>query len=454
MTPQTYLDFAAVQIFWIAVSVFWVLRRKDELPLITSVLLFYIFSFRLWAMLQGIVVATNISNFGFDNPTVGSMLEVDGLAVLGETVFLLAYFFAQTKKLITPKAELPPEAMRSIRLRVLLLAGVCLPLAVLARASVAAQAAAGKSLAFEITSYLSLFPLALVGLAILIGALWRIGAFNNFFNWTAACVFLLGIAYVTFQPALRFQFLGWVVAVTVIVASGQSIGRKAGFLMFGFAAAVAAFAVAGALRNEEDPDAELEHTAWERFVFAQDANMLDGFALLRQVYPNLLNYTYGGEHLEILERPIPRAWWPGKPVGGYMNKLGIIDADTGFTLGISPSLFGSFYQEGAVYGLILLSAIYGYAFGRIVKFSTKVEPFAGLVIRGCVCAGLIPLLRGGDLPGIYAWFGMSFWPVALIFWLHRRQLFVRRRQMLPAPASSAPRVRVETNPTPLFVGQR
>ena len=153
--------------------------------------------------------------------------------------------------------------------------------------------------------------------------------------------------------------------------------------------------------------------------------MLDGFVLLRQVYPRLLGYSYGSEHLEILERPIPRAWWPDKPVGGYMNKLGLITADSGITLGISPSLFGSFYQEGGLVGVVLCSIIYGFGFGRLVSFSTRIVPLAGLLIRGILAAAIVPLLRGGDLPGIYAWFGMSFWPCVLLLWLKRREFFAR-----------------------------
>jgi len=108
-----------------------------------------------------------------------------------------------------------------------------------------------------------------------------------------------------------------------------------------------------------------------------------------------------------------------------MNKLGIITADTGFTLGISPSLFGSFYQEGGLVGVVLLSIIYGFGFGRLISFSTRIVPLAGLLLRGILAAAIVPLLRGGDLPGIYAWFGMSFWPCLLLLWLGQRQFFAR-----------------------------
>src|SRR5438552_9410919 len=280
-------------------------------------------------------------------------------------------------------------------------------------------------MAFEVSSYLSLFSMSLVGVAILITALWKSGAFQAQGERLGAMLLVLAIFYLTFQTGMRFQFLGWFVAATIILSSGLSFARRAQVLAIGLAGAVGLFSVAGALRNTEDPTVELQQSAWERFAFAQDANMLDGFVFLRQVYPRLLGYSYGGEHLDSFERPIPRRWWPAKPVGGHMNKLGLITADSGFTLGISPSLFGSFYQEGGLVGVVLCSIIYGFGFGRLVSFSTRIVPLAGLLIRGILAAAIVPLLRGGDLPGIYAWFGMSFWPCLLLLGLRRRVFFAR-----------------------------
>ncbi len=128
------------------------------------------------------------------------------------------------------------------------------------------------------------------------------------------------------------------------------------------------------------------------------------------------------EHLEILLRPIPRSLWPEKPVGGYMNQLGLITADTGFTLGISPTLFGSFYAEAGLMGIAVFSSVYGAILAAIVRYTARLQLFAGVLIRAILCASLIPLLRGGDLPGIYAWIGMAFWPCFLLLWLKRSDL--------------------------------
>jgi hypothetical protein len=420
-----FIALSLCQIAWIVFGVLWVARRHDEMPLLIGVVLFYVFTFRFWALLLGWASPMDLTNFGFDLLDSGTALEVESIAVLGETVLLSVYMLAQRRRIDVPDQLASPELLGWLKPRVVALGVICIFVSFLARHSVGFQLASGRSMGFEVSSYLILFSLSLVGVAILIAALWKSRAFQTGGERLGASLFFVAIIYLTFQPSMRFQFLGWFVAVTIILSSALSFVRRAQVLVIGLVGAVCLFAVAGALRNAEDPTVELEQSAWERLAFAQDANMLDGFALLRQVYPQLLDYSYGSEHLEIFERPIPRAWWPDKPVGGYMNKLGIITADTGFTLGISPSLFGSFYQEGGMVGVVLLSIIYGFGFGRLVSFSTRIVPLAGLLLRGMLAAAIVPLLRGGDLPGIYAWFGMSFWPCLLLLWLGRHDFFAR-----------------------------
>jgi hypothetical protein len=403
----------------------WVARRHDEIPLLISTLLFYVFTFRFWALLQGWASPADLGNFGFGPIDPEGALGVQAIATLAETVLLSVYMLAQRRRIDVPDKLASPELLHWLKPRVATLGVICVLASLLARRSVGAQMASGKSIGFEVSSYVSLFSLSLVGVAILIAALWKSRAFHPGGERFGAALLFVAIIYLTFQPSMRFQFLGWCVAVTIILSSGQSFVRRAQVLAIGLVCAVGLFAVAGALRNAEDPTVELEQSAWERLAFAQDANMLDGFVLLRQVYPRLLDYSYGGEHLEIFERPIPRAWWPDKPVGGYMNKLGIITPESGFTLGISPSLFGSFYQEGGLVGVVLLSVIYGFCFGRLVSLSTRIVPLTGLLLRGILAAATVPLLRGGDLPGIYAWFGMSFWPCLLLLCFRRREFFAR-----------------------------
>ena len=425
-----------IQIAWIIGSAIWFWRRGDEFPLILSLFLFYVFAFRFWALLQGLAAPVNISPLGFAPVAIENCLESHALGVLGQTTLLGIYMFVQNKTIWVPRVIASASFLQWLRPRTFVLALVCAGLATLTRRAVGAQIDAGKSMSFEISSYLSLFPMVLISAGILLVLLWKAGGLNSLGNKIIAVTMLGAIAYLTFDSSSRFQFLGWILASTIILAAGLPFRRKALFAFLGLAIAAALFAVAGALRGADDPDVALQEESVNRFAFAADANMLDGFVLLRQVYPEMLPYSYGGEHLEILTRPIPRAWWPGKPVGGYLNKLGIIDANSAVTLGISPSLFGSFYQEGGIIGMVLLSALYGFGFARLIRFSAVIHPIGGLLIRAISCAAVVPLLRGGDLPGIYAWFGMAFWPCFLVLYLWRKELLTKA---LPAaPTNSFP----------------
>ena len=414
-----------IQIAWIIVSAIWFWRRSDEFPLILSLFLFYVFAFRFWALLQGWVAPVNISPFGFAPVAVENCLESHALGVLGETLLLSVYMLAQNRIIVVPRAIALAPFLHWLRPRTFVLVVVCAGLSTLTRRAVGAQIDAGKSMAFEISSYMSLFPMVLISAGMLLVLLWKAGGFNSVPQKTIALIMLGVIAFLTFDSSARFQFLGWILASTIILTAGFPFRQKALFALLGLTTAAALFAVAGTLRRADDPDLALEEESVNRFAFAADANMLDGFVLLRQVYPDMLNYSYGGEHLDIFTRPIPRAWWPGKPVGGYLNKLGIVKADTGFTLGISPSLFGSFYQEGGLVGVVLLSALYGFGFARLIRFSTMISPVGGLLIRAIACAAVVPLLRGGDLPGIYAWFGMAFWPCFLVLYIWRKELLTK-----------------------------
>ncbi|MEB3338131.1 MAG: hypothetical protein VKJ46_11755, partial [Leptolyngbyaceae bacterium] len=65
----------------------------------------------------------------------------------------------------------------------------------------------------------------------------------------------------------------------------------------------------------------------------------------------------------------------------------------------------------------------------------RVKPFAGILARSILCASLVPLLRGGDLPGIVAWIGMSFWPCFLLIWLKHEEFRLESSSLKPSRES-------------------
>jgi hypothetical protein len=413
------------QIALLILSGFWFLRRNDEIPLLMSSFLFYIASYRYWAVTNGINKWVNIGNLGFASITQEAALSALSYMVFGQICLLATYLLQQTR-VVPPIITISDHSFnRWLRPKIILFGLLCLPLALVIRTRVEAQIMAGGSLAFEVTGYLYLFPMVLIGIAVLILCLWKFGGFGSLPNKIAALSIVIGVSYYTFAPNSRFQFLGWMIASGLILSS--TYRPKTRLIVFATIAifGLSIFAVAGALRNPELKGDSLNQAALERAFSAEDANMLDGFVLMQQVYPKRLDFSLGMEHLEILMRPIPRSLWPEKPVGGYMNKLGLTINGGKATLGISQSLFGSFYGEGGLIGIVIFSIIYGTIFAKIVSYSTHQKPFASILIRAIFCACLIPLLRGGDLPGIYAWFGMAFWPCFWLLWNKRRYFALR-----------------------------
>src|SRR5436305_5833250 len=167
------------QIAWIVLGVLWVVRKHDEIPLLISTLLFYVFTFRFWALLLGWTSPADLTNFGFDPIDAKSALDAQAIATLGETVLLFIYMLAQRRRIDVSGKLASPELLSWLKPRVVALGVICITISLLARRSVGIQIASGKSMGFEVSSYLILFPLSLVGVAILVAALWKSGALDT-----------------------------------------------------------------------------------------------------------------------------------------------------------------------------------------------------------------------------------------------------------------------------------
>jgi len=417
-----YQGLLLAQIILIIISINWFLRRNDVIPLLISCFLSYVASYRYWSVTSGlnswVHVVDQISN-NVENDALNALAYI----VLGQICLLGTYWNCRKQSIPIAKIENSSSLFTWLRPKVLFFGLLCLPLVIAIRSSVISQVQGGRSLAFEVSGYIYLFPMVLVGIAVLTITLWKFGGLTTLFHKILATAILIGVFQLTFTPGSRFQFVGWIIASGIILSSVYQPKKR--LLILGVAAAISLslFAVAGAMRQTNLSEITLEEASIARAFNAEDANMLDGFVIVKNVFPQHLDFRWGMEHLEILLRPIPRSIWPEKPVGGsYMEYLGLSNANKGTTVGFSPTLFGSFYVDGGLIGIIVLSLIYGRALAGIVKYSISLQPFAGVIVRAIVCACLIPLLRGGDLAGVYAWIGMAFWPCFLLLRIKRREL--------------------------------
>src|SRR6266487_5119037 len=157
-----FITLGLCQIAWILLGVLWVARKHDEIPLLISTLVFYVFTFRFWALLQGWASPVDISNFGFDPIDSEKALDVQAIATLGETLLLAVYMLAQRRRIDVPHSLASPELLGWLKPRVVAIGVICIVVSLLARRSVGGQIASGKSMGFEVSSYLSLCSLSLV----------------------------------------------------------------------------------------------------------------------------------------------------------------------------------------------------------------------------------------------------------------------------------------------------
>jgi hypothetical protein len=423
------------QLLLITVSVYWFFKRNDELPLVVSGLTFVFSCYRFFAVSQGYAQWVETAyTFGLDYITDSDAFQALLYISLSELVLILTYFALMKEKLplhdpkiINPKLLPKPTNILALAFVVFFVSEQC------------------KALIMDGSqnNYVFLFPLTQIGMSILLAAIWVFGGFQTQVQKIVCSVFFACAAYATFGIVLRFQFFGLFIAVATTFTAFQ-IPRKrmtamAGTLLVG----IFLFGASGALRSSNDTFdkvAGLSNTtgAMDRLLAAEDANMLDGFVILQQVYPNMLEHTWGGEHFEILTRPIPRAIWPDKPVGGFVNKLGMRDTEKDGNLGISPSIYGSFYGEGGLIGLIFFAIIYGFGMAKAMTWLARSHPMVNLMGRAVFISWLFPLLRGGDIPGIYSWLGMSMLPILVFCYLKRNLLFNRfqRGKSTPKPVQT------------------
>ena len=423
---QQFPFLVSVQCLLLAASLAWYFIRRDELLLLFNALFLYFGSFRYYACTWGIGNWGKLEDkFGLPDITDGAALFALGCFALGQVVFTSVYMMTQrrTVALIRPKEDTDPRFLDWLRPYAMMGATLFIPLAILVRSSVMSDVyGQGKNAAFQVSSYKQLLPMGLIGCATLVMCLWRLGGLRNAIDRTWGGVILVAVAYLSFSNFGRFQFVGLFVAGMMVAGCTLPVIRRmtllAGLLVVGGLV----FSAAGSLRDiNVREEGRTKESAFARIMAAEDGNMIDGFVYLESVYPRFMPHEMGKEHLGVLLRPIPRAIWPGKPTGGgYAKYFGMIDPTMGFTIGISPSLIGSFYSEGGVMGVIVFAAIYAFVLGRIVRWSTETAPFAGLMTRAMIAAALVPLARGGDLPGVYAWLGMAFWPCFLVLWTKRK----------------------------------
>jgi hypothetical protein len=406
---------AALLLTW---GLWWFLRRNDELPLVIAAFN-AIFVERLVAVEGGIADWVGLdfdgafSFFGYPHVAATYML-------LGAVLMVGAYCM----KYSPPRFQVDDAGslrnfIESQRKVIFVLFGAFVVINVLIGLS---YEEAPEVITEQ--SYAYLFTLGYSAFIILITAYLLHTARASLLQKTLLIGVIAIVAFYTLAPSLRFAVLGWIVALAIILTGKYPpFVRLVALAGCGLAIGVG-FAALGALRQDQEFTSfgEIVEQGVMNLGAGSDVNMVDGFVMLMQVYPDVLEYGLGTEHLEIFARPIPRAIWPDKPPGGWTQKVAAATGRPFFTTGISASLYGSFYGEGGVLGIMFFALLYGWLFAKYVNWANRFGSDLRWVLRGVFIASLFPLMRGGDIPGIVAFIGMSYWPLVLFVWRYRQGL--------------------------------
>src|SRR6266496_3747431 len=155
---------AAAQVFLLILGIIWFQRRDDEVPLLISGVLLYCSSYRFWAVTSGLDDWVKIWQFALSPVTEDKALEVLGYIVLGQTLLIGTYMYRQKHVLQISNSVENPELLRWLRPRIVIISLVSLPLVMLARIIAESELLKNRS-ALEISSYLLLFPFALIGIS-------------------------------------------------------------------------------------------------------------------------------------------------------------------------------------------------------------------------------------------------------------------------------------------------
>ena len=239
------------------------------------------------------------------------------------------------------------------------------------------------------------------------------------------------VGFITYSAELRFQFLGWMIPVGYFLTRNIKPLPKMWFMLGGLFAILIIFSAARVLRYTKTEARvitmeELYVESYERMAESDDVNFIDGFMMMYQIYPRYLDYTYGFDHLNILLRPIPRVFWPDKPLAGwfqnYQKKYGLEKT----TIGFSPTLYGVFYAEMGTEGIIVFSVLWAYGLVWLYRYINQFNSDLSWLLTGVMLTALIPIFRSGDLPGDIAIVLMSYWPI--IYFVYKYKQFLKKEK--------------------------
>lgn len=104
----------------------------------------------------------------------------------------------------------------------------------------------------------------------------------------------------------------------------------------------------------------------EKFLEGMDFGNLEYFEYLVYAIPQRSGtYGYFLDTLQVFTEPIPRVWWPGKPIGDPFARIKLFDY--GFPIGMTRSLPGQGWFSLGWLGVVIWCGLWGWLLGTIYR---------------------------------------------------------------------------------------
>lgn len=402
------------------VAIIYFLRKNNEVP-------FFLAVFNLMVEYRIIALENGTSSFVAYDYGIDFIFDMNqayiasGLIALGTTIMLYSYilFFKAPVKSIKDNNQLLSTFID--KNKKVIIVGLCF-------FTLLTIALAGGSTG----SYSFLTKLGTTSFILLLFLVVVLGKKTSGVNKLIyGCLFCF-LAYLTYSTAIRFQFLGWIIPIGYFLVRNVKPGKKLFLAFTGIFVILIVFSLAGAMRQNSVSGlsiGQMYDMSVERMLVADDVNFIDGFMMIYQVYPKLLDYDYGLEHIAIFLRPIPRSLWPGKPLASWVrNYQAKYNGEVLDSAGFSPTIWGVFFSEGGTIGIVIFSVFWGWFLGFLYRKFSGFKSDLSYLLVGIMIASLIPIFRSGDMAGDFAIVIMSFWPIMVFVRYYKK--FVERELKL------------------------
>jgi oligosaccharide repeat unit polymerase len=203
-------------------------------------------------------------------------------------------------------------------------------------------------------------------------------------------------------PGLRAVILG-----AVLVATFSVVGDDRGT------------AIRRAITGDSQSEVFAVQRGGERFLEGMDFANLEYFEYVVYAVPQRSGtYSYFNDVLQVFTEPIPRALWPGKPVGAPFTRIFLFDF--GDPVGMTKSLPGQGWFSLGWAGVIIWCSLWGWTLGLIYRRFVESPQNS---IKTAVFMMFLPIMliayRDGELVTVFRQGLFFIGPLVLWAWLAR-----------------------------------